>query len=326
MLEELFKSKAAYWIHKLGVDLSGKMVLTEAGTNFYNYTPLLPVLANADHVFVWCRDSSYGKADTIEENLLRFLGKSLSERVTIRKNKKIEEDIQRADIITNSGALRPINSEFLRHAKETAVIPLMFEAWEIRKEDVDIEYIRKRGLKIAGTWENHPDIRVFEFAGHLAIKLAFEAGMEIFQNNVYIWSDDHFGEIAEKYLKALGANIVGRDVNLENLLLQAPNLDWIYVCDYSETRPYFGKDGIFGEVLFEKNPKIHLIHLYGDIDLNLLSQPDKVYPHKSGRAMVMTQTLAYVGPEPIIRLQAASLKVAQELISGKHSELVQSLN
>ena len=59
-----------------------------------------------------------------------------------------------------------------------------FEAWEARKEYVDIGYCNRRGIKVAGTNESHHQLNVFTQVGHLALKMAFEAGYEIYGNKI----------------------------------------------------------------------------------------------------------------------------------------------
>ena len=60
-----------------------------------------------------------------------------------------------------------------------------------------------KGIKIAGTWEDHPKINVFQSFGSLSTKLALEAGFEIHNNNILVWSDDNFGDVSQKAFLAL---------------------------------------------------------------------------------------------------------------------------
>ena len=56
-------------------------------------------------------------------------------------------------------------------------------------------YFKQKGIKVAGTWENHPDLKIFDGCGHLAVKISQEAGYEVYQNKIIVWSNDHFGEV-----------------------------------------------------------------------------------------------------------------------------------
>ena len=78
-----------------------------------------------------------------------------------------DERIGSADIVTNLGFVRPINGEFLRRLKPTAVIPLMFETWEYRHADLDLSECRRLGIAVLGTNEHHPDLKILENIGKL---------------------------------------------------------------------------------------------------------------------------------------------------------------
>ena len=104
-----------------------------------------------------------------------------------------------------------------------------------RDSDIDFSECFKKGIKIAGTWEDHPKINVFQSFGSLSTKLALEAGFEIHNNNILVWSDDNFGDVSQAFL-ALGANNVLKTINIEILKNNLKNLDFIYFCRYEEQR------------------------------------------------------------------------------------------
>ena len=57
-------------------------------------------------------------------------------------SEKSPDVLRQADIVTNSGHLRPLDAPTIRAMKPTAVIPLMYEAWELRPGDVDLDECR----------------------------------------------------------------------------------------------------------------------------------------------------------------------------------------
>lgn len=307
------------------LDLTGYTILTEVGSGLYTFTPIIALLAKAEKVYAWTNDSAYGKA---EENIKTCI--SIIERSNI--DKKIEFNIgdknikhlQEADIITNSGFLRPLSEEKLKYVNENAVLPLMYEKWELRDSDVDVEYCQKKNIPVAGTWENHPTIKVFDHVGPLAIKMAFEAGYEVFNNNILVWSDDNFGEVITDSFKDIGANKVIMTTDQNTLYDEAKSLDFIFITDYDEDRE-FGKDGFFDfEKLSQLNNTLGIVHLYGKIDAKKASRYlSVVYPNVNGRSNTMSFTLAHVGLNPFIDLQVAGFKVGELLKSGKKSDLVQ---
>lgn len=316
-------------IRVLELDLSGYEVLTEVGSNNYLYTPLIASLAGASKVNAWTRDTKYGKASDI-----------INECEAIRKHFEIKTNIsfhdidsqrishiESADIITNSGFLRPLNSDKLKHCKKTAVIPLMYEAWELRREDIDIEYCNKTSIKVAGTWENHPSIGVFNSIKHLAIKLSLEAGYEVYQNKIIVWSDDEFGEVSKRGFEEFGAKEVILTNSYQELVRNAEGVDFIFLCDYDEERKYLSeKNGIFDLTELQSiNQTIGIVHLYGDVDYNAFNHKVSIYPNKNGFAKAMSETLGYLGLKPIINLQVAGFRVAQEMLSGNLTKLSQPI-
>jgi hypothetical protein len=310
------------------LNLRGKTVLTEVGTNSYLYTPVIPLLAGASKVIVWAKDTSFGKAEDVVKSFNRLLSLINYEgELAIRVNDRNTEDIRDSDIITNSGNIRPIDASFLANCKPGVVIPLMFEAWELRDSDIDIEVCRKKQIRVAGTWENHPSIRVFEYIGLLAAKLIFESGLEIKENNVWIWSDDDFGVSIKDTLEKLGVGKSYLSTSLDDFYNVLPDLDLLFLSDYSEDRTVFGVDGIVNiEYMKLLNPNIAVVHLYGKVDVGeLKSNEIFVYPFKNGLPHVMTETLGYLGLEPILRLQVAGFKVGEQLLSNKITKLVQPI-
>jgi hypothetical protein len=313
-------------IESLNLNLKGKTILTEVGSNNYIYTPIIAAIAGATKVIAWAKDSRYGQADQIiQECTLLARQLNVSNAISFRANIQPIEDIEMADVITNSGALRPIDVDFISHMKQVAVLPLMFEAWELREEDIDIKACKDKGIKVAGTWESHPEIKVFDYTGLLAVKLLLNAGVEIYDSNIVIWSNDHFGEIAEKALKNLGAKNVWVTTKTDELYSLLPQLDAIYICNYSEERHFFGESGIFDlEHMISKNNAFTLVHLYGNINAKFCKDNGlKLYPERDGKAKMMTETLGYVGLEPLLRLQVAGFKVAECLMNNIENSLVQ---
>ena len=316
-------------IERLELSLSGLTVLTEVGTNNYLYTPIIAALAGARRVYAWTADTSYGLgSETIKK--CRELAAKLDvlDRIEFSNNKKNTKHIESANIITNSGFIRPIDKDFLKHVNsEKCVIPLMYEAWECRETDVDIQACRVANVKVAGTWENHPAIKVFDASGPLAIKLAMEAGFEVYRNNIAVWSADDFGVNAAKAFERLGAASVFVTYEKAELVNRLSELDFIYFCDYVGKVPLIGSDGILELADIKRiNPGVGIVHLFGDLDLEGCTNHGlRVYPHKNGYAERMTETLAYLGPEPSLNLTVAGFKVGQSLVSSEVNDFCQVL-
>ena len=252
----------------------------------------------------------------------------MQNKIEFSINKTDKNHIKEADIITNSGFLRPLNDCFLKHTKSGVVVPLMFESWEIRKKDIDIDSCSKRNIKVAGTWENHPKLLVFDYVKELTIKLIHDAGYEIQGNKFIVWSKDHFGEMAKKGLISNGAKEVLIIDHPDKLLKELDNVDVIFFCDYNEKRPYFGENGIINlQKLTNKNCHFGIVHLNGELNYKFVQENNiKVYPEINGQTSKMTHTLSYVGLKPVMKLLAAGFKVGQEVLDGKITKLTQPIN
>tara|TARA_B100001113_G_C21092092_1_gene614832 strand:+ start:672 stop:1676 length:1005 start_codon:yes stop_codon:yes gene_type:complete len=320
-------SRINHYIDKLGLNLEGFNVLTEVGSGLYNYTPIIPILAGANSVMAWTRDSSFGKADDIiAECRIKLDKMGYEDSIEFFKGSINKNHLKNANIITNSGFLRPLNKEKLKHVKQTTVIPLMYELWELRQGDIDIDYCTARGLKVAGTNEYYKDISVFEHVGYLALKMAFEAGYEILNNKIIIWSDDKFGEEVENTFNCLNPLKIIKTTDFEVLKKNIQDVDFIFICDYDEMREYLTPDFFGLDELVKINSHFAIIHLYGKIDKKNFDKIT-IYPPKSGLSKTMSFTLAHLGLNPFVALQVAGFKVGEMMAKQNlKSNLMQPIN
>lgn len=313
-------------IKNLNVSIKEKIVLTEVGSDNYLFTPIIASLCGAAKVYALAKDSKYGKADEIINKCKVICKQFELNNIIFLQNELDITVLQEADIITNSGNLRPLDKDKLKFLKPSAVIPLMFEAWEIREEDIDLAYCKNNKIRVAGTWENHPSIRVFDYCGLLGMKMSMDAGFEIAGNRIVMWSDDEFGEVISKKFTTENAEVIHTtDLNFFYEVIK--EIDFVFIANYDEQRNYFGDGGIFDWDKIKKiNPDVYFIHLYGNLDYKYCCENQiNISPKKNGRAMVMTHTLSYIGLIPILKLQVAGFKVAQELIHNNITSITQVL-
>ena len=315
-------------IKRLDLDLTGINLLTEAGSGSFMLTPIIGALANSRKVMAWTYDSEYGKAGEIIDDCLKelsFLG--LEKKVEFFNGRLNPEHLAEADIITNSWFLRPLDAGKLKFCKKGTVISLMYEEWEFREKEIDLEFCTSRGIKVAGTWEEHPEVDIFRSIDSLAIKMALEAGFEIVNQQIVVWSDDRLGEFIKESFRKYGAGTVINTVDFELVMGLASFTNFIFICDYSEVRDY--SDGSFFSFSEIKriNPRIGIIHLYGALLYKSASNFGlKIYPERDGYAQKMSFTFSHLGPEPVINLVAAGLKVGEMVIKNPPGRLVQPIN
>ena len=308
-------------IETLELDLSNKVVLTEVGTGPFALIGLIAARANAQKVILWTADSKYGKGD---ENASYFEALSSSLNISgnfdFAINRRPKQHIEEADIVTNSGFIRPLDEAFISSMKESSVISYMAESWEFRESDVDLESCERHNVKVAGTWENHPSLKVFDQCGDLAIRMCGDADFVLENKRIAIISDDHFGVV----IKNSFSRIEGASVRiLQPNEFEDADYDLLFIADYTFEGQLLGRNGALDLSL---GSPLQIIHLCGEVDLNYAKELRlNLFPQVNGYHHRMTRTLAYLGDHPVIQLHAAGLKVGELLHKGQYTELVQPI-
>lgn len=311
------------------LNLSGLSVFTEAASGDFIYTPIIAAMSGADMVYAITADSKYALKEEVKKNTM-LLAKmcGVDNRIEVVFNKS---NINKADIITNLGFVRPIDIETINLMKETAVIPYMCESWEVRENDVDISYCKQKGIKVMGTNENYKGLEVFSFSGPLAVKMLFDAGIEVLKSKIVIISNDNFGPIIYNTLLKLSCDVELINKLSEENYEKLRGIDALIIADYTSQDVIIGRDspGISGEILKSLSDFVTIIQFAGIVDIEDLKQNNICfYPkHFVGR-LRMGKTLAYLGPKPIIDLHCAGLKVGEIMAKSKYpilNELCQEI-
>lgn len=315
-------------IIKLDLNLRNFTVLTEIGTGPYLYTPYIAALAGAKMVYAYSKNTVFGTVDDIRveaQQLNKFLG---SLPVRIVEDFTDVEICHSVDILTNSGMLRPLTADFLSNfdAKKL-VIPLMYESWELRKTDLDLSFCSEKRIKVGGTNENHSSLNVFRTTGNLSAKMAFDAGSEIADCKVLIWSDDDFGHVAARTFKSLGAIEVEMTTDENVVNERFDSVDLIYFCRNSEDKQLIGEKGILNpETIASAASLPTIIHLYGKLDKDFCKGLGlKIFPEQDGKSRSMSLSLSYLGVRPVFSLLAAGFKVGEIMKKNQDNGLCQRL-
>jgi hypothetical protein len=295
-------------IERCHLDLSGIVVLTEAASGAYVVTPVLAAMAGAKRVFALTRHTRHGTVDAITAQTLelgRLAGIAAYIDVITEKSPEI---VGKADVVTNSGHVRPIDAEMVSWMKSTAVIPLMYEAWEFRPEDIDLGACRQRGIAVAGTNECHPAVDVFSYLGVMAVKLLLDAGVAVYRSRVLVLCDNPFGPFIAQGLRSAGAIVEMADGLAA--ASAAGDADAILVALKPRTYPLLGPSE--AAVLAERYLGAAVAQFWGDLDRTALSVAGvPCWPLEAPALGHMGILPSAVGPDPIVRLQAAGLKVGQ---------------
>lgn len=309
-------------IEKLDLSLENMSVLTEAASGNFIVTPLIAAIAGADKVYVTSKDSEYGNIDQIKEYLYDLIEEFNIDKEKIIYVEEAKEIVKYVNIVTNLRGVRPINRELIQRLPYDAAIPLMWESWEARSQDIDYKVCLESNIPILGTKETDNRLRIFRYVGMTAIKLLFERNIEVFKSNILIISSGEYLKEISFVCESNGANIMKYNpfeehVDKLELKMFLKKCDAIIVAEQTHkdflitnTRKHINIDWIM-----ESKPII--IHIAGKIDCELLKKYNlEKYPKKEIENGHMLVTTDYVGVRPVIELHTAGLKVGQLLVNG----------
>lgn len=304
------------------LDLTDIAVLTEAASGPFAVTPLIAALAGAPRVIAVTRDSKYGTVAEVSDYVLGWAAElGVAERIQVT-DEPARRFAEEANLVTNLGFVRPIDAEFVSRLPRDSAIPLMWEPWEFRSEDLDLSACLARGIPVLGTDESHPRLRIFRYVGMIVLKLLFAAEIEIFRSNILLVGSGPFGDEAQVVLEGAGGIVTrvcpddgwsGRDGALDAAVLEA---DALVVVEHRQRMAVIGGDrGIPVSWLAER--AVSVIHVCGVLDMDALAASGIAkFPPHDVRPGYMALTTDFVGPRPVVDLHAAGLKVGEVLVRG----------
>ena len=290
------------------LDLRDRFVITEAASGAYVVTPVLAALAGA-RVQAFTRNTRYGTTEEVTAATRALAKRSgVADRIELVTDRALLR-FGEADAVTNSGHLRPIDARTVALLRPGAVIPLMFETWEFRAADLDLEACRLRGVQVAGTNERNPAVDVFSFLGAMALKLLFEAGIAVYRSRIVLLCDNPFSPYIERTLRHLASEI---SVATQPGAGAFPP-DAVLVATTPLTAP--AEITALTRRIADAYPGATLVQYWGDLDRALLeARGAPVWPSESPSPGHMAVLPGDIGPEAIVRLQGGGLKVAEVLL------------
>ncbi|BAY94734.1 MULTISPECIES: hypothetical protein [unclassified Tolypothrix] len=290
------------------LQLQNAIVLTEAATGAYAVTPIVAAIAGAEKVLAIAKTTRYGTVEQVQaltKQLADIAG--VSDRIEFIAE-KTPDIVAQADIITNSGHVRPINAEMIGWMKPNAVIGLMYEAWEFRPEDLDLITCRLKGIQVVGVNERHPAVDVFSFLGIMAVKQLLDAGISVYTSNILLLCDNPFQRFIERGLVQAGATVDTVD-SLATASINK-NYDAILVALQPRLEPILGAKDAAAIAKYWTGTLV--AQYWGDIERSAFAaQNIPVSPEIEPKPGHMGILPSAVGPEPIVRLQTGGLKAAE---------------
>jgi hypothetical protein len=187
--------------------LSDLAVLTEGAPNYYGTAPVIAAVARAKKVYALVKNpTDRSVAQRYAERLCQMADRRCKIEVVAAKRAEI---VSEADIVTNTAPVRPIDARMVSIMKNTAVVmvPLMYERWERRSEDVDVDACKRRGIVVIGTDETKAG--VFKYIGVMAIRQLLDVKIEIAGCRIIVRATNKFGSYVMRTLSSLGARVFG---------------------------------------------------------------------------------------------------------------------
>lgn len=311
----------------LAVDLSGLTVLTEAASGPYLWTPLVAAYAGAPRVIAVTRDSRWGAKEDIAA-ATRAAAKEWSLDDVVEVRFALDRDVVgAADVITNTGFVRPITRETVTWMKDSAVVPLMWETWEFRSEDLDLDACRERGIAVLGTDESAPTHELYGYGGFIVLKLLFELGIEGYKSNVVLLGGGAgLGRSAKRLLDRIGVSVAWFSDDEDDAygyeeLAEWPlaGVDALVVAEHRRSLKLLGEGGILDPIrLAAEHPALRIGVVTGNVDAErLIASGLRFAPGVIREFGFMSYQASDLGMRPVLELYAAGLKVGEAMARAR---------
>ena len=328
-------------ISKINLNLNNLTILTEAATGNWIYTPIIAAFSGASKVICITKNSKYGSAHNIKKNFDRISKYyNLSEKVFVCE-KLTNELISSADIVTNSGFLRPIDKKFVCTMKKTGVISLMWEPWEFRTDDLDLVQCWNKGISVLGVNESNIFLNVLSYVETMIIKIFKKYKIKLKNKKIILVIENKFGiqifnalksQGANCYcitasmkleLKKLGATIIGSNFENKNINSFLEKSDIILVDSFPIKKNIIGiNEGIEISTLKKLCPNVKIFTFFGKIDsVNLNKFGIRYYPKIQPKFGHLGWTADVLGSKPTIEFNSLGLKVGELLARSRIAKM-----
>ncbi len=297
---------------RLKLDLRGLAVLTEAASDAYACTAVLAAMAGARWVYAYARDTRYGSCgDLARQTVALARAAGVVDRVEIVTSSPHGVAFE-AQIVTNSGALRPIEAEVIGRLPPDAVIALMHEAWQFRPGDLDLAACLARQLPVVAVNQRHADVDLFAYVGDLAARQLHDAGFAIRGCRIGVICDNAFCLDICRTLERLDGSVWHAD---SPEALPAERFDAILVAMNPHDRPAIDSEGI--RRLVDRQGPVPIVQFWGDVDRPMLARLGaRIWPPEAPAPRHMGILFPALGPEALIRRQAGGLRAAELVYRG----------
>ncbi|WP_102795714.1 hypothetical protein [Bowmanella denitrificans] len=324
MKSELQIKKCQRLIDKLSLNLDNQVVLTECASGGYLYTPIMALLAGAKGVVAYGKTTRFGSFDDNAKLLVDIATKlGLADRLVVTDSiAKVMALADTVDFVTNSGMLRPITPELMSRFKPGAFISLMWEPWEFRPGDIDIEYCQENQIPIVGVNEFGKLLSMENYPFFLFTKAAHHMNSMIANESIALFGGFLTGNLIHEKLNALGIEHIwftpdGSDGSLSfseaRGLLEKDVLDIVVFAEHLVNTVLVGhRAPLTFQELKAHFPELKVIHICGAIDSEeLMASGLNRYPDTISGFGYMSFQPADFSFMPAIELNCIGLKAAE---------------
>lgn len=316
-------------IDAFDLDLTEMSIYTEAATGGFAATAAIAVAAGAETVYALAESSPYGSAAEARAHTKQLAKHVSDEQNLVFPEQKRQRDFAAADIVTNTGFVRPIDDHVVEWLDSNVSVPLMYEPWEFRTDDMDIDELWDSGIPVLGTDESDSRVATQRYLQSLAAKISFECNLEIYQGTFIIVGDGRMARHAAG-LEALGATVVRispNEIEQGSSVLDSidpeliERLDALVVVDHDTNRLLVGEGGVVDtRELSRLTRGATVIHICGSISTSDLDAAGIQYvPEDPAPSKTMSYNTGYLGPRPVVDLHAAGLRVGADLVQEQRA-------
>lgn len=297
-------ARAAIDRHRL--DLGGLTVLTEAATGYYRVTPVIAAMAGAAEVIAVARDSAHGSsAEAIAQVVDLAEAAGVSSRLSLATGLAIDHAAA-AQVVTNLGAVRPIDAAFAARLGPGGAVSLMFGARDARPADIDVAALRAAEIPICGVDEER--IGLFRWTGQRIAWWLTEVGLEIEGARLAVWGHGPPARATADWLGRSGAAVAL--IAATPSTAQLEGLDGLVLMDPGMRLAPGGP--LTPDELAARSPGAAILEYAGLVDrprcaaLGLV-----VYPLQAPVRGHVARTIGEILYAPVVELHTAGLRVGE---------------
>jgi hypothetical protein len=275
-------------------------------------TPVLAALGGADEVHAVARDSAFGPAAEAIRHVRDLADAAgVSSRISCTTRPALEV-APAAQVVTNLGAVRPIDAVFAARLGPGGAVSLMFGARDARPADIDVAALRAAAVPICGVDEER--IGLFRWTGQRIAWWLTEVGLEIQGARLAVWGDTPPARATADWLDRAGATIA-RFVRAPSPS-QLEGVDGLVLMDPSAR---VGSEGsLTPEAIAAGSPGAAILEYAGTVDRSRCAELGLVvYPLSAPRQGHVARTIGEILYAPVVELHVAGLRVGELLARAR---------